>query len=379
MKIIITDVRVRIMGVKGRNWIFVFVETDAGITGVGEATTEYHEQAVAAMIENHLGPRLRGEDALRIEFLWQRGFRQFWWRGGVVATSALSGIDQALWDIAGKAYSLPVYRLLGGMVHERVQLYARGDLGLGCQKAEAEAAIGEGFRVFKTGYIHPSRGLDEEEQINYIVDNVRHIRDIKDPGLQIGIDCGGLFSFNGAVRLARALQPYNVWFLEEPVNADTPRHLAALRQASLGIDIAAGERVMTRAGFREWIELGAVDIIQADICHAGGISELRRIAAMAEVYGIKVAPHNPYGPVAMAAAAHCATATPNFAVLEYCRFSPLFFQIQKEGLTLKDGYLELSERPGLGIEVDEEFIEAHPYKEMQERTFRTKSGAVPLI
>src|SRR5579863_146342 len=151
MKIKITDVRVRIMGVKGRNWIFVFIDTDAGITGVGEATTEYHEQAVAAMIEHHMASWLRGEDALRIEFLWQRMFRQFWWRTGVVATSALSGIDQALWDIAGKAYNVPVYRLLGGLVHERVQLYARGDLGLGNAKAEAEAAVGEGFRAFKTG------------------------------------------------------------------------------------------------------------------------------------------------------------------------------------------------------------------------------------
>lgn len=367
------------MGVKGRNWIFVFVDTDQGITGVGEATTEYHEQAVAAMIKNHLGPRLRGEDALRIEFLWQKIFRQFWWRTGVVATSGLSGIDQALWDIAGKAYNVPVYRLLGGLVHERVQLYARGDLGLGSEKAEAEAAIGEGFRAFKTGYFHPDRGFDEEEQINYILENVRQIREIKNPALQIGVECGGLLSFNGAVRLARALQPYNVWFLEEPVNADAPRHLVALRQANLGIDIAAGERVMTRVGFREWIELGAVDIVQPDICHAGGISELRRIAAMAEVYGIKIAPHNPYGPVAMAAAAHCATATPNFAILEYCRFSPLFFQVQKAGLKPKDGYIELPERPGLGVELDEELIEAHPYQEMQERTFRTKSGAVPLI
>src|SRR4029077_17570726 len=154
----ITGVTAHVMGVPGpgghspsRNWIFVRIDTDEHLIGVGEATTEYHEQAVAAMIEHHFGPMLLGQDPTRVNHLWQQMRRHFWWRNGVVESSAMSGIEQALWDIAGKAYGQPVYKLLGGAVRDRVRVYARSDLGLESHEAELKTALGEGFTAFKLG------------------------------------------------------------------------------------------------------------------------------------------------------------------------------------------------------------------------------------
>ena len=168
-------------------------------------------------------------------------------------------------------------------------------------------------------------------------------------------------------------------FVEEPVNMDTPRGLVALRKAFPDVRIAAGERIMTRWGFREWFELGAVDVCQADISHTGGISELMRIAAFAEVYNVLVAPHNPYGPVALAASAHAAAAMPNFLVLEHCRHRPQFNEVQKFGPVVKDGCVLLSDRPGLGIELDWDYVSKHPYFHLELRTFTDRDGAIPLI
>jgi galactonate dehydratase len=373
----ITQIRTQMMGTPGRNWVFVFVETDAGITGVGEATTEWHEQAVVAAIEQQIAPLLLGRDPTEIERLWQVMYRLFWWRQGVVMTSAISGIDQALWDIAGKAYGQPVYRLLGGPCRDRVRLYARTDLGLPSPAEEARAAIAEGFTGFKWGYGPTGRPFDEEESIQAAHDTARAISG--DAGLELMVDCAGLFSLNGAMRLVRGLQPYRMLFVEEPVCVDNMVEVERLHQAGLGINLALGERLCTRWAFREYLERRSVDVIQPDICHAGGISELRKIATMAEVYGVRVAPHNPYGPVAMAAAVHFAAATPNFLILEYCRRSPLFFQVQKQGVTIENGHAMLPSAPGLGVELDEELIAQHPYQPLESREYYDADGAVPLI
>src|SRR5262249_20087423 len=250
-----------------RNWIFVFVETDAGITGVGEATTEWHEHAVAQMVEQHMGPVLVGRDPTRIEQAWQFLHRSTWWRHGVVAGSAISGIDQALWDIAGKAYKLPVYKLLGGAVRQRVRLYARMDLGLPTVPDEASAAVGEGFDAFKFGYGRPTEPFDDMAQIQRALHEGRQAREAVGPAVELMNDSGGLFSQQAAMALLAGLRPLNMLFVEEPVNADTPRGLVELRRANPGMRIAAGERMCTRWGFREWLEQGAVDVIQADISH----------------------------------------------------------------------------------------------------------------
>lgn len=375
----ITSISTRLMGTPGRNWIFVFVETDTGITGVGEATTEYQELAVVAAIEHHFAPLLIGRDPTEIERLWQILYRLFWWRQGVVMTSAVSGIEQALWDIAGKAYGQPVYRLLGGPCRDRVRLYARGDLGLPSQADEAQAALAEGFTAFKWGYGPTGKPFDEEENLRAAHDIARAIVQATGDRLELMVDCAGLFSFNGAMRLIRGLSGYRMLFVEEPVCVDNLNELERLHQAGLGINLAIGERLSTRWAFREIMERRAVDVVQPDICHAGGIGELRKIATMAEVYGVKVAPHNPYGPVALAAAVHFAACTSNFLILEFCRRSPLFFQVQKQGIAIEDGHAKLPTAPGLGVELDAELIARYPYQPLEIREYYGADGAVPLI
>ncbi len=376
----ITAIQTRVMGVQGRNWIFVFVETDAGITGMGEATTEYQELAVVAAIEQHFAPLLIGKDPREVERIWQMLYRLNWWRQGVVMTSAMSGIDQALWDIAGKAYGQPVYRLLGGPCRDRVRLYARGDLGLPSMAAEAQAAIDEGFTAFKWGYGPTGRPFDEKENIR-VAQATAHaiVAAIGDQPLDLMIDCAGLFSLNGAMQMIRGLQGCPMLFVEEPVCVDNLNEMERLHQANLGFNLALGERLCTRWAFRDYLERRAVDVIQPDICHAGGISELRKIATMAEVYGVRIAPHNPYGPVALAAAVHLAAATSNFLILEYCRSSPLFFTVQSQGIQVRNGYAELPTAPGLGVELKLDVIEQYPYQPLKTRQYAGPDGAMPLI
>jgi len=382
----ITSVTTHIMGVSGpgghapsRNWIFVRVETDRGLIGIGEATTEYHEAAVAAMIEHHFAPLLIGQDPTRINDLWQQMRRGFWWRNGVVESSAASGIDQALWDITGKAYEQPVYKLLGGALRDRVPMYARPDLGLDSYESELQAAMEEGFIAFKLGVGRIVQPFDQEKQVDVALELHERMRRVAGPNIDLMIDCAGIFGPQAAWRLTEGLRSLNPLFVEEPVNADTPRPLIELRRAFPGIRIAAGERVMTRWGFREWLENGAADVIQADICHCGGISELVRVAAYAEIYNVQVAPHNPYGPVALAASLHACATIPNFLILEHCRLRPWFQQVQKEGPVIRSGCLELTDQPGLGVDLDWNYVANHPYRPLNLRLMKDRHGAIPLV
>lgn len=362
-----------------RNWIFVKIETDEGITGVGEATTEFHEQAVAAMVEHHFAPQLKGRDPTQITRAFQEMRRLFWWRDGVVASSAISGIEQALWDITGKAYGLPVYKLLGGAVRNEVHLYARPDLGLPDEVAEFEAARAEGFDAFKAGVGKYVKPFDEEKQVDVVLDVYRRLRAAAGPDRSLMIDCLGNFSLPAAHRLVDGLREVGMFFIEEPVNGDSPRHLLDLRRAFPGQRIAAGERLMTRWGVREWLELGAVDVLQPDICHCGGIGELLRIASAAEVYDIPVAPHNPYGPVAFAANVHACAAMQNFLILEHWRDHNFFTKAQFEGVTVRNGCAQLDERPGLGVDLDWDFVKAHPYQPCVTFQFEDRYGGLSSI
>ena len=382
----ITEITAHLMGIAGpgghapaRNWIFIRVCTDEGLTGVGEATTEYHEQAVVAMIQEHFAPLLVGQDPTRIQSAWQQMQRFFWWRGGVVASSAASGIEQALWDVTGKAYGQPVYKLLGGAVREGVRVYARTDLNLPTFGDEARSAVDEGFDAFKFGpgtYVEP---YDDQRQVDVALSAAREIREAAGPQCDLMIDCGGVFSLQAAHRLIDGLRDVRMLFVEEPVNADVPRGLVELRQAFPDVKIAAGERLMTRWGFREWLERGAVDVIQADISHCGGIGELLRIASCAEVYGVQMAPHNPYGPVALAAAVHASAAMPNFLILEHCRHRPWFDEVQVFGPRVNKGRVIPDDRPGLGIELDWDYVQKHPYQHLPLRTFTDQDGGMPLV
>ncbi len=370
-----------------RNWIFVEIRTDEGLTGIGEATTEYCELAVKAQIETELRPRLLGMNPLEIGRIWTLGFRHFWWRMGVVHTSAMSGIDQALWDLKGKATGLPVYELLGGRVRDRVRLYARirdvfaeGEATL--EEDILQAVEEEGFDAFKSGFGPLTQPFDEIEQVRRAVDDYRRMRDAAGPDVALMCDAAGVYSPTAAARLIQGLREVDIFFVEEPTNQDTVNPTLQLKRAFPDVKIAVGERLFTRWGFREWFESQAIDVCQADICHTGGISELMKIAHYAEVYGIQIAPHNPYGPVALAAATHAAAAMPNFVLLEHCRLRPWFEDVQKVAVPIVRGYVDLDElgkRPGLGVELDMEMIKNRPHRPLGANPFVLKDGSSPLV
>ena len=384
----ITDIVTHIMGVPGadghtprRNWIFVEIVTDAGLRGLGEATTEYHEAAVQAQIETELKPRLLGMDPTDVERAWQLGFRDFWWKGGVVHTSAVSGVDQALWDLAGKAAGLPVYKMLGGKVRDCVRCYARGDLGLGSLEADAAQAIEEGFDAYKHGYGEPTRPYDVDRQVGVAVDALTRLRATLGPGRALMIDCAGMFTATAGHRLVETLLPLDLLFVEEPLEQGTVEPYLRLKRDFPGVRFAAGERWMTRWDCREWFERQAIDVCQVDICHTGGISELMKIAHYAEVYGILIAPHNPYGPVALAAAAPAAAAMQNFCILEHCRLRPWFDDVQTLAVPIHGGRIdvdELGQRPGLGVELDMELVASRPHQPLAAGRFVGTDGATLL-
>ena len=387
----ITDVRCTVVAVPRpgggahRNWIFIHVDTDEGLQGVGEATTEYHELAVKAHVESELKPRLLGLDPTDIERVWQLGYRQFWWRRGVVHTSAMSGIDQALWDIAGKAAGLPVFKLLGGKVRERVRCYIRSGPefhGVALEDA-ARRAREMGFDAFKHGFGTVTRPFDALRQAEVAVAELRRLRAVLGDDTALMIDAAGMFDPPAAQRLVEGLEPLALLFVEEPTNQDTVAPTARLKRSFPGVRIAVGERMVSRWDFRPWFEQQAIDVCQADICHVGGISELMRIAHYAEVYGIVMAPHNPYGPVALAAAAQVAATIQNFLILEHCPLQPWFERVQRVPLPVTRGHIEVGElarRPGLGVELDDDALAAlSGHSPLDALHYETRDGGTPLI
>ena len=387
----ITDVRCTVVAVPRpgggahRNWIFIHVDTDEGLQGVGEATTEYHELAVKAHLESELKPRLLGLDPTDIERVWQLGYRQFWWRRGVVHTSAVSGIDQALWDIAGKAAGLPVFKLLGGKVRERVRCYIRSGPefhGVALEDA-ARRARELGFDAFKHGFGTVTRPFDALRQAQVAVAELRRLREVLGDDTALMIDAAGMFDPPAAQRLVEGLEPLALLFVEEPTNQDTVAPTARLKRSFPGVRIAVGERMVSRWDFRPWFEQQAIDVCQADICHVGGISELMRIAHYAEVYGIVMAPHNPYGPVALAAAAQVAATIQNFLILEHCPLQPWFERVQRVPLPVTRGHIEVGElarRPGLGVELDDDALAAlSGHAPLDALHYETRDGGTPLI
>ncbi len=353
----ITDVRTFIMHGVHRNWVLVKIVTDEGVHGWGEGTTERHEKAVAAAVD-HLAERIEGKDPTQIEKLWQVMYRHGFWRGGVVIGSALSAIDQALWDITGKVYGQPVYRLLGGPVRERVRAYTHAqDLD------GAKAAVAQGFTGFKTGgWIHGQDLVREKEIPGALREKIGGMRREVGPDIDIMIDNHGRSRASLAIRQIEAVEEYDLLFFEEPCPPENLDALALVRNAGFRTDLATGERLFFRWGFKELLNRSLVDVIQPDICHCGGISEIRRIASMAEIEHVQVAPHNPNGPVACAASVQLAAATPNFSILETARDMPWHDSVQVNPLKIVDGYFELPTAPGLGIDLDEEVIASRPYE-----------------
>jgi galactonate dehydratase len=344
-KLKITRVETRL--IKPR-WLFLQVNTNAGLVGLGEPIVEGRAKTVATAIEE-LTPYLLGKDPRAVAHHWQAMYRHAFYRGGPVLTSAISGIDQALWDIKGKALGVPVYELLGGPTRARVRVYAHAGTVERIQQRKAE-----GFTAFKTGVFkeRPARLVENKAFIDRATQRFAELRTAIGDDCDLAIDFHGATSPQTAKLLIKALEPYQPMFIEEPVNCQEVDVMADIARGT-HLPIATGERIFTKWGFREILERKAASILQPDLCHAGGITECRLIAGMAEAFYAAIAPHNPLGPISLAAGLHLAAAIPNFLCQEQASLGVGYI---KKPFQVRDGYIDIPEGPGLGIELDEEAL-----------------------
>ncbi|MEM7374681.1 MAG: galactonate dehydratase [Bacteroidota bacterium] len=329
-------------------FLFLKIHTDEGIIGLGEPITEGRADTCAAAIQE-IAPYLIGKDPRHIIHHWQAIYRHAFYRGGPILTSALSGVEQALWDIKGKALGIPIYEMLGGPTRQRIRVYAHARTPEAIRKAKAE-----GFTAFKTGVKNSRQsGIVANQQfIEEATEAFAGLREAVGKDADIGIDFHGAISPQNAALLIHALEPYQPYFIEEPVNCQNVDIMVELAQQT-HIPIATGERIFTKWGFREILEKGAASILQPDLCHAGGIFEGRLIAGMAEAYYASIAPHNPLGPISLAAGLQLAASIPNFLCQEQVTLGEGYL---KTPFKVSDGHIPLPTAPGLGIELDEEAL-----------------------
>jgi len=338
-------------------WLFVRVETRDGVVGWGEASLEGHAEAVEGAFES-LRDRFVGADAGNIEDVWQVAYRLGFYRGGPVLMSALSGLDQALWDIKGKTLGVPVWQLLGGKVRDRVQAYAwiGGDEPSEVVE-QARQRQSQGFRAVKMNGTGDLGRLDSPKMLDGSVERVARVREL---GLDVAVDFHGRLHKPMAKQLAALLEPLRPLFIEEPLLSEQPEAIGQIA-AQTSIPIALGERLYSRWDFKPFFENALIDVAQPDLAHAGGISECRRIAAFAETYDVAIAPHCPLGPIALAACVQLALATPNFVIQEMSlgihyntkEHDLLTYLEDPSPFDLKDGMIAAPSGAGLGIAIDE--------------------------
>ena len=380
----ITKIETLVCHARMRNWVFVKVLTDQpGLYGWGEATLEWHTRSIIGAVED-TSTLLIGEDPTRIEHLWQMMNRQhFWHANGIVRATAMSGIDIALWDILGKIHGVPCHKLWGGPVRDYVRLYCH----LGGGKMEdfyqttpadaqrfadlAKAAVEGGFTAFKSMAVPETLPIEGLKPIRYAEACVAAMREAVGDGIDIMVDCHARPSPRMGLLFAKALEPYGLYWFEEPCWPEVVDEMADIQRA-VSTPIATGERLVGVHAFRELLEKRACSIIQPDITHCGGLTEARRIAAMAEAYRVAMAPHNPQGPVSTAASLEFGFATPSYIICESVHSDvPWRQDIVSEGFTVEKGgrLVRPSNRPGLGIEINEKEVAKHPFQ--QEIVLRT--------
>lgn len=363
----IADVKILTMGSAWRNFVFARVRTDDGLEGIGEARPVNREEAVAAYLDAIAHRYVLGTDPFNIEDLIVRVVRDDFELPGATEMTALAIVEMACWDIIGKAVGQPVYRLLGGACRDRIKAYANGwytaERAPESFARAARQVVARGYGALKLDPFGAGAGELERGEYLRSVSLVEAVRDAVGPDVEIFIEMHGRFTAAQAVALARDLERYAPGWIEEPVPPDQSAALAHVA-ARTTIPIATGERLHTRAAFRDLFGLGAADIIQADITHCGGILETKKIAAMAETHGLLMAPHNVGASVSTAAALHLAACTPNMKIQEYFNdFAEPFVKASAAGLPeVVDGFFPLPTGPGLGVRLNEEVVEAHPYR-----------------
>ncbi len=344
-------------------WLFVRIDTDAGISGWGEPIVEGRAHTVAAAVEE-LSDYLIGKDPRHIEDHWNVLYRGGFYRGGPILMSALAGLDQALWDIHGKALGVPVHSLLGGPVRERIRVYSwiGGDRPADTARA-AKEAVSRGFTAVKMNATEEVQFVDTHDKVTKVLENVQAVRDAVGPGVGLAVDFHGRVHKPMAKVLMRELSPFGLMFIEEPVlseHLECIPELAALSPAP----IALGERLYSRFDFKRVLQTGGVDIIQPDPSHAGGITETRKIAAMAEAYDVALALHCPLGPIALAANLQLDAVCYNAFIQEqslgihYNASNDLLdYLVDRSPFDYQDGFVTIPGGPGLGIEINQAYVD----------------------
>lgn len=381
----ITHIETHVCHARMRNWVFVKIVTDQdGLIGWGEATLEWHTRSVVGAIED-LSQLLVGEDPTRIEHLWQMMWRQHFWHGsGIVRSTAIAGIDIALWDILGKLHGIPCHKLWGGPVRDYIRLYCH----LGGGKMEhfydtsvdnarqfaelARQAVAEGFTAFKSMAVPSTMPIEGLKPVKAAEACVSAMREAVGDNIDIMVDCHARPSPAMGLRFAKSLEPYGLYFLEEPCWPESIDGLANIK-AAVSTPIATGERLTHLSAFRDLFARGACDICQLDITHCGGLSEARRIAALADAYRIALAPHNPQGPISTAASLEFGFSQSGYIICESVHADVAWrqdvveqtFTIDKRARTVTP-----NTKPGLGITINEDEVRKHPFQqEILQRTF----------
>jgi galactonate dehydratase len=343
-------------------WLFLKVMTDDGLVGWGEPVVEGRADTVKAAVEE-LSGYIIGQDPMRIEDLWQVMYRAGFYRGGPILTSAISGIEQALWDIKGKFYNAPVFDLIGGASRDKIRVYnwIGGDRPSDVRQAALQQ-IAAGFTAVKMNASEELHYIDSFSKVEKVIERIATVREVGGSDFGIGIDFHGRVHKSMAKILAKELDQYRPMFIEEPV---LPENNEALKEIAryTSAPIATGERMYTRWGFKELLQQGVVDIIQPDVSHAGGILETRKIAAMAEAYDVALAPHCPLGPIALASCLQVDACSPNAFIQEqslgihYNQGNDILdYILNPQTFEYQDGFVSLPKGPGLGVEVNEEKV-----------------------
>jgi galactonate dehydratase len=369
----VTGLKTIIVNVGSVNWVFCKVLTNEGLTGLGEGSITSKEATLAQAIMEH-ERFLVGKDPTDIELLWQGMFRYPRWRGGPILNSAISAVEIALWDILGKALGAPIYKLLGGASRKRIRLYldtASTPEAFLKAKEQGYTAAKSGFIAVENDLVIPSYAVREGAK------RVEAVRKAVGDDFDICIDAHGKLTTTMAVDFCHRVEDLHPLFVEEATQLEDIDELALLRSKTRA-PLATGERSFTKYGFTEYCRRHLVDYVQPDVCHAGGILEMKKIGAIAEAYRIEMAPHNPQSEVSTLASLHVDATTPACAIQEYNPRNDQWIQDLFYGgaVKVKDGYADLPDRPGLGVDLDEKVAAKHPYKPVNRPKYVFSDGGV---
>lgn len=350
----ITGVRTVAVGAGWRNYVYVLLDTNIGITGLGEASLGGQTHAVLGAIRD-LEPLIIGADPFRIEHIWQQAYRHAFWHGGVTFLSALAGIEVALWDIKGQSLGVPIHSILGGSVRDRIRAYANGPRGTTPDEMAQSASqlVARGFMALKMAPFEATPVIASRNLIEDALAKVRAVRDEVGPEIDLMIDAHGRLSPAMARKAVERLAPFDILFFEEPTLPENDAAIVSVAKAS-PVPVAVGERHYTRWAYRELLSSRTLGVVQPDIIQSGGIAEARRIAALAEMHFVSVAPHNPWSWVNTVASLHLDAVTPNFLIQEVITDpEPWKDAIVKNPPKIdSEGYLAVPMGAGLGIELD---------------------------